>query len=73
MQTGAECADQVEYGGAIADVDGVMNVALEGTFEAFLVPGSIAVRAEELAPLVVVQSVDGESTLVEGLTDFRTD
>jgi hypothetical protein len=69
----AEGADEVEYGGAVADVDGVVNVTLEGTFEAFLIPGSIAIGAEKLAPLIVVEAVNREAAFVKGLTDFRAD
>ena len=70
---GAEGSNEVEHGGAIADVDGVVDVVFEGLFEAFLVPGSIAIGTEELAALIVVEAVNGETALVKSLTDFRTD
>jgi hypothetical protein len=70
---GAESFNEVEDAGAIADIDGMMGVVLEGMFEAFLVPGGIAIGAEELAALVVVDSVDRESSFVKGLTHFRAD
>jgi len=70
---GAESADEIEDGGAVAHVDGVVGVVLQGGFEALLVPGGVSVRTEELASLIVVDAVNGVTALVEGLADFGAD
>jgi hypothetical protein len=68
-----EGADEFEDTVAVADVEGVVDVMFERLFETFLVPGSVAAGAEEFAPPVVVEAMDGEAALVKSLTNFRTD
>ena len=45
----------------------------EGGFEALLVPGGVAVGAEELSSLIVIDAVNGVAALVERLADFGAD
>ena len=58
---------------AIANVQLVMPKTGQRLFQPPLVPPRVALRAKEDRPLIVVDSMDFESEVVQVTADFRTD
>jgi hypothetical protein len=60
---GLDLSNQVEDTLSVADIEFVVNEALEIFLEALLVPSGVTLRAEENGALVVINSVDLVSEL----------
>jgi hypothetical protein len=70
---GLDRLDEGEDAGAVADVELVVDEALEFLGQTLLVPAGVALRAEEDGALVVVDAVDGVAKRGEVDADFGAD
>jgi hypothetical protein len=71
--SGLESFDQSKNAGAISNVQFMMIESREILNETLLVPSGIPLRAEEGLPLVVINSMDYKSIIVEKFGHFRSD